>query len=141
MKLVALLFPVVVISGCVRNADREPLMQFLQVVERSLGHSYDENLRGCPKEERKVRWSVLFHRDQLTAIDDYLNKAPRLTERGRAAVCGVRQVCSQQVELYEAMVAEKRWEMTDAEKNRTKELADEWQRLLDSIGRMIDGKE
>ena len=83
--------------------------QFLQVVEGSLGHRYDDQLRDYSEDERKMRWYVLFFRDQVAAIDNYLDTQPRLTQRGRAAVDAIRRVCAEELKLYEGLVAEKRF--------------------------------
>ncbi len=127
--------------GCADRSDREPLKQFLHVVERSLSHSYDDKLRGYAEDERRIRWLALFYRDQVTAIDDYLRERPKLTDRGRKAVDDVRRTCAKELELYEALVAEKRFQLTDSEQRCVDDLRAEWQRQIDSIGRMIDGKE
>ena len=128
-------------SGCAGPSEREQLKQFLQVVEGSLGHRYDDQLRDYSEDERKLRWRVLFFRDQVAAIDNYLGTQPRLTQRGRAAVDAIRRVCAEELKLYEGLVAEKRFRLTEAEEQRVKELRNEWQQQMDHVGRMIDGKE
>jgi hypothetical protein len=127
-------------AGCSNNSDRESLKQFLDVVEKSLGHPNDDKLGGYPEEERKIRWSALFYRDQTTAIEDYLAASPRLSKPAREKVEAVRQACAQQAKLFETLVDSKRYRLTEAEEKSTQDLRNEWKQLIEDIGRMIDGE-
>jgi len=126
--------------GCSNNSNRESLKQFLDVVEKSLGHPNDDKLRGYPEDERKIRWSALFYRDQTIAIEDYLATAPRLSKPAREKVEAVRQTCAQQAELFETLIDSKRYHLTEAEEKSTQDLRKEWKQLIEDIGRMIDGE-
>jgi RecG-like helicase len=128
------------LAGCRGHSDREPLMQFLQAFEGSLKHRHDDQLRGYPEDERKIRWHTLFFRDQVVAIDDYLSKRPPLTKRGRDLVDAVRQICVQEEELYERLLKEKRFQPTEAEQQRASELQADLRDKLAMIGRIVDGE-
>jgi hypothetical protein len=132
-------------SGCAGSAnqtsttDREELKRFLEMHVRSLGHRYDE-LNDLPAgEERKIRFGLLSTRDQIKAVDAHLGENPSLSQRGRAAVEDVRQTLARELELYEAMIAQSRFQMTEAERQREKELRHEKEQRLEVIGRMVDG--
>jgi hypothetical protein len=127
-------------AGCSDTSDRESLKKFLDVVEKSLEHPSDDKLRGYPEEERIIRWSALFYRDQTKAIDDYLATPPRLSKPAREKVEAVRRTCAQQAELFETLIDSKRYHLTEAEEKSTQDLRNEWKQLIEDIGRMIDGE-
>lgn len=126
------------IAGCNR-AERRSLMQFLEAVAASLGHRYDDQLKGVPDPERKIRFRVLFAQDQVAAVDAYLATQPPLGTAARQAVESYRAAKASELQLYEKLLAEKRYEPTEAEKRRDAELRAEAQQHLDTIGRMVDG--
>ncbi len=141
MRIIAVLFLITLLSGCQSRSDREPLMQFLHALEGAMKHNYDDQLRCFPEAERKIRWHVLFFRDHVVTIDDYLSKHPPLTDRSEKVVESVRQICVEEAQLYEGLLKEKRFQLTEVEQQRSKELQADYQRKLVIIGRMIDGKE
>src|SRR5262245_43196221 len=141
MRIVALLVLTASVVGCGGHPDREPLIQFVHALEAPIKASYEDQLRGVTKEERKVRFPVLLHRAQVAAIDEYLAGDPALTPRGRAAVDAVRQTCVERAELYEGLIREGRSQLTADEERRAAELMTQFHEQLARIGRMIDGKE
>jgi len=127
----------VLVAVCGR-AERWWLMQFLEALVASHGHRYGQ-LDGLPPgPERKVRFGVLFTRDQLAAVDAYLATGPPPGRAAREAVEGHRAAKAGELELYERLEAEKRFELTEAEERREAELLAEGDRLLHVIGRMAD---
>src|SRR5688500_18651150 len=88
------------VADCNR-AEKQSLNQFLEAVVASLGHRYDDQLKGVPDPERKVRFRVLFARDQLAAADAYLATHPPLGGAARQAVDGYRAAKAGELELYE----------------------------------------
>ena len=126
------------VPGCNR-AERRSLTQFLDAVAASIGHRYDDQLQGIANPERNVRFRVLFARDQLAAVDAYLATQPPIGAAARQAVDGYRAAKAGELELYEKLLAEKRYEPSETEKRRDAELLNEAQRRLDAIGRIVDG--
>src|SRR5439155_26185397 len=116
---------------------KQSLKQFLEAVAASLGHRYDDQLKGVPDPERKVRFRVLFARDQLAAADAYLATQPPIGAGARQAVDGYRAAKAGELELYERLLAEKRYEPTEAEKKQEAELRAQAQQRLETIGRMV----
>jgi len=128
-------------SGFQRNPDREQMKEFLQVLEKAAGHSYDKQMKDCPKEEWFVRWAGLFFRDHVTDIDRYLATKPKLTPYCRAMVDDLRRISLEETELFEGLVAQKRFKLTDEENKRKTELHNEYIEKIAEIGKYIDGIE
>jgi hypothetical protein len=137
----AILLAVVLISGCGGRADREPLTRCLEAVEGTLRKDFQAELRGVPAGERGLRALVLRSRSQVAAIDDFLAGSPALTASGREAVDALRATCAARAELFEGVVREGRFKLTQAEHDRSDELMAEFQERVKRIGRVIDGKE
>jgi hypothetical protein len=125
------------VAGCNRT-EKQSLKQFLEAVVASLGHRYDDQLKGVPDPERKVRFRVLFARDQLAAADAYLATQPPIGAAARRAVYGFRAAKASELELYERLLAEKRYEPTESEKQKEADLLAEAQRHLEAIARIVD---
>jgi hypothetical protein len=125
------------VAGC-NQAEKQSLKQFLEATVASLGHRYDDQLKGVSDPERKVRFRVLFARDQLAAADAYLATQPPIGAAARRAVGGYRAAKASELELFERLLAEKRYEPTESEKKQEAELQAEAQRHLETIGRMVD---
>jgi hypothetical protein len=127
----------ILVAGCNR-AEKKSLKQFLEAVVVSLGHRYDDQLKGIANPERKVRFLVLFARDQLAAADAYLATQPPIGTVARQAVDGYRAAKAGELELYERLLAEKRYERTELEDKREAELQAEARQHLETIGRIVD---
>lgn len=125
------------VAGCNR-AEKQSLKQFLEAVVASLGHRYDDQLKGVPDPERNVRFRALFARDQLAAANAYLATQPPIGAAARQAVDGYRAAKAGELELYERLLAEKRFEPTEAEKQHEVGLRAQAQQHLETIGRMVD---
>jgi hypothetical protein len=123
--------------GCNR-AEKGSLKQFLEEVVASLGHRYDDQLKDVPDPERKVRFRVLFARDQLAAADAYLATQPPIGEAARREVDGYRAAKASELGLYERLLDEKRYELTALETQQESELRAKAQQHLEAIGRMVD---
>jgi hypothetical protein len=124
-------------AGCNR-AEKQSLKQFLEAAAASLGHPYDDQLRGVPDPERNARFRVLWGRDQLAAVDTYLNSQPPIGAAARRSVEGYRAALAGELGLFERAVAEKRYKLSDAEKEQEAELRRAAQEHLEAIGRRVD---
>ncbi len=120
------------------SQERQSLKQFLEMAVASLGHRYDDQLRDVPDPERKVRFRVLFARDQLAAADAYLATEPPIGAAARQAVDGYRAAKAGELGLYERLLAEKRYQRTEAEEQQDAELRAQAEKHLETIGRMVD---
>jgi len=125
------------VAGCNR-AEKQSLKQFLEAVAASLGHRYDDQLKGVVDPERKVRLRILFARDQLAAADSYLATQPPIGAAARQAVDGYRAAKAGELELYERLLAEKRHEPTELEREQEAKLRADAQQHLEAAGRIID---
>ncbi|OWK42424.1 hypothetical protein FRUB_04502 [Fimbriiglobus ruber] len=110
----------------------------MEATVASLGHRYDDQLKGVPDPERKVRFRVLFARDQLAAVDSYLATQQPIGTAALQEVDGYRAAKAGELELYERLLAEKRYELTESEKQQEAELRAVAQRHVETIGRMVD---
>lgn len=124
------------VAGCNR-ADKQSLKTFLEQVAASLGHRYDDQLKGVLDPEREVRFRVLFARDQLAAADAYLATQPPLGAAARKEVDGYRAAKAEELALNERLLADKRYEPSAAERQREAELQAAAQLHLDAVGRLI----
>src|SRR5262245_23402621 len=105
----------IALPGC-SGAEKESLKQFLEASVASLGQRYDDQLRDVPDTERNVRFRVLFARDQLAAADGYLKTQPPIGPAARQEVEGYRKAKAEELALFEGLLNEKRYVLTDSEK-------------------------
>jgi hypothetical protein len=141
MRTAATIPLLVLVVGCRSNPDQEPLMQLLHGLDDALRVDHEGELRGVPAEERKIRAVLLIFRENVKAIDTFLEGRPALTPRAKDTVDALRETCARQVKLYEGVLLEKRSQLTDEEKQTDRLLRSQFQEDLSRIGRIVDGKE
>ncbi len=127
--------------GCGGRADKEPLTQFLHVIEIPLKTSYEDDVRRFPAAEWGVRRTALRNRHHVVLIDEFFGQNPPLTARARELVDAVRRTFAAQAELFEKIAEEKRPRRSVEEEQEVQRLQADVQRYLTMIGRRIDGKE
>lgn len=141
MRTAALFTLTLFAAGCGNRPDQKPLTQFLHAIEQPLKTDYEDKIRVFPQEEWTTRRFALLFRDNVTVIDDFLATSPNLSDRGRSLIVSLRVTCVGEAELFETMIAEKRFKMTDVETGIFSRLRAEFQEKLLVIGRRIDGKD
>jgi len=141
MRIAVPLIFALVATGCGARPDREPLTQFLHALKTPLKTDYEDKIRSHPDTEWTTRRLALMFRDHVAAIDSFLAGKPALTQRGSDLVDTIRVTCLEEAELFEKMVQEKRFQKTDAETKRLRELNEEYQEKLLKVGRRIDGED
>jgi hypothetical protein len=131
-----------VFTGCKsRNEDREALLEFLDKSKTEvLQKNHSDELMKFEGGERQIRYFHATHSDEVRVIDKFLTHHPKLSERSKEPISKMRKAAARLVELHEMLLNNKRFALTEEEKNERSELHAELLKGLNEIGFLIDEK-
>lgn len=130
------------IAGCGGgHEDRDALLRLLKAIEKNVSaKNRDQDLKPYAGEERKIRFFAQDAADMLSVVRDFLASRPKLSDRAREAVQQLHDAALQRAKLYEALVNEKRYVLTDAEMSQRDESWAQLLRAMNKIGAIADGE-